>query len=253
MAIIPGAEPFYLPGGKTGILLVHGFTGAPSEMRLAGEYLNHLGYTIFAPRLSGHGTTPEDMAKTIWPHWYSSVEDGYHVLRSSCSNIAAVGLSMGGLLVLKLASEYPVSKLAVLSAPIYIANKRLPLLPFYRVFTNYVAKKRKRLPNVAEQYSINYERTPLNSLNSLLKLIRHVDALLPFITVPTLVVQSKKEHTVEPVSAQYIYNKLGSTDKKLLWLQKSGHIVTLDTEREYVFQELGRFLAGDEKRGALNE
>ncbi|WP_094603752.1 Carboxylesterase [Sporomusa silvacetica DSM 10669] len=245
MAIMPGAEPFFLPGGETGVLVVHGFTGAPSEMRLAGEYLNSLGYTVLAPRLSGHGTTPEDMAKTTWPHWYSSVEDGYHVLNGICSNIAAVGLSMGGLLTLKLASEYPVSKLAVLSAPIYIANKRLRLLPLYRMFTNFVSKKRKRLPDRGEEYSISYDMTPLSSLTSLIHLINHVDTLLPSVTVPALVIQSKKEHTVEPESAQYIYNKLGSTDKRLVWLNKSGHIITLDTEREYVFQEIGRFLAGN--------
>lgn len=244
MAIMPGAEPFFLPGGKTGVLVVHGFTGAPSEMRLAGEYLNNLGYTVLAPRLSGHGTTPQDMAKTSWPHWYSSVEDGYHVLSGICSNVAAVGLSMGGLLALKLASEYPISKLAILSTPIYIANKRLPLLPVYRMFTNFVSKKRKRLPGVGERYSISYDQTPLSSLTSLIQLIKHVDTLLPSIIIPALVIQSKIEHTVKPESAQYIYNKLGSKDKRLVWLKKSGHIITLDHEREFVFEEIGRFLAG---------
>jgi carboxylesterase len=68
--------------------------------------------------------------------------------------------------------------------------------------------------------------------------------LLPSITVPTLVMQSIREHTVEPESAQFIYNNLGSSDKKLVWLKKSGHIITLDAERELVFEEIGRFLAG---------
>ncbi len=244
MAIMPGAEPFFLPGGETGVLIVHGFTGAPSEMRLVGKYLNNLGYTVLAPRLLGHGTTPEDMAKTSWPHWYSSVEDAYHVLSGTCSNVAAVGLSMGGLLTLKLASEYPLRKLAVLSTPIYIANKKLKLLPLYRMFTNFVRKKRKRLPAEGEEYSISYDMTPLTSLTSLIQLIDHVVTLLPSVTLPTLVMQSKNEHTVEPESAQFIYNNLGSTDKKLVWLNKSGHIITLDAEREYVFQEIGQFLAG---------
>lgn len=241
MAIMPGSEPFFLPGGENGVLLVHGFTGAPSEMRLAGEFLNTLGYTVLAPRLPGHGTTPEEMAKTNWTHWYGSVEDGYHLLAGICSTVSGVGLSMGGLLTLKLASEYPLTRLAVLSAPIYIANKRLPLLPLYRLFTNYVPKKRKRLPDIGENYSITYDVTPLNSLSSLLELIKEVDALLPSIMVPTLIVQSKREHTVKPESAQYIYNKLGSTEKKLVWLNNSGHIVTLDRERDTVFREIGNF------------
>jgi carboxylesterase len=61
--------------------------------------------------------------------------------------------------------------------------------------------------------------------------------------VPSLVIQSRKEHTVEPESAQYIYDKLGSTEKQLLWLNKSGHIVTLDIEREPVFEKISQFLA----------
>ncbi|XEQ94171.1 Carboxylesterase [Sporomusa carbonis] len=239
---MPGAEPFFLPGGEKGVLLVHGFTGSPSEMRLLGEYLNNLGYTVLAPRLPGHGITPEEMAKTVWPHWYGSVEDGYHFLTGVCSNIAAVGLSMGGLLTLKLGSEYPLSKLAVLSTPIYIANKRLKLLPVYRMFTNYVSKQRRRLPETGQLYSVSYDVTPLNSLASLLELIKHVDKLLPAITIPALVIQSKKEHTVKPESAQYIYDKLGSQEKQLVWLNKSGHIITLDMERDYVFQEISRFL-----------
>ncbi|MDF2874120.1 MAG: hypothetical protein K0R22_803 [Sporomusa sp.] len=240
---MPGAEPFFLQGGEKGVLLVHGFTGAPSEMRLAGEYLNKLGYTVFAPRLPGHGTTPEEMAKTAWPHWYDSVEDGYHLLAGICTSVAAVGLSMGGLLTLKLASEYPLRRLAVISAPIYIANKRLKLLPLYRMFTNFVPKKRKRLLDVGEQYSITYDVTPLSSLSSLLELVKHVMGVLPLVTVPALIVQSTKEHTVEPESAQYIYDKLGSAEKQLVWLNKSGHIVTLDLERDYVFQLLDQFLA----------
>jgi len=244
LAIMPGAEPFFLPGGDTGILIVHGFTGAPSEMRLVGKYLNSLGYTVLAPRLLGHGTTPEEMAKTSWPHWYSSVEDGYHILSGTCREVAAVGLSMGGLLSLQLASEYKLSKLVLLSTPIYIANKRIKLLPLYRMFTNFVRKKRKRLPAEGEEYSISYELTPLASLSSLLNLIEHVAQRLPSITLPTLIMQSKREHTVEPESAQFIYNNLGSTEKKLVWLNRSGHIITLDAERDLVFEEIGRFLAG---------
>lgn len=241
MAIMPGAEPFFLPGGKNGVLLVHGFTGAPSEMRLVGEFLNKLDYTVLAPRLPGHGTTSVELAKTKWTDWYGSVQDGYHLLAGICTTVSVVGLSMGGILTLKLASEYPVSRMAVLSAPIYIANERLPLLPIYRMFTNFIPKKRRRLPDIGEKYSITYEATPLSSLSSLLSLIKHVNGLLPSITVPALIVQSPKEHTVKPESAQYIYDKLGSAEKKLVWLNKSGHIVTLDVERDIVFQEISQF------------
>ena len=242
MAIMKGAEPFLLPGGERGVLLVHGFTGSPSEMRLLGNYLNDIGYTVFAPRLAGHGSSPEDMAKTSWPQWYSSVEDAYILLSGLCSEIDVVGLSMGGLLSLKLSSEYPVNRVVSLSAPIYIADNRLPMLPLYRLVRSYAPKRRRRFYDIDEIYSVCYDRTPLNCLQSLIELIKDVDQLLPTLLNPTLIVQSRNDHTVRPKSAKHIYDRIGSRYKQLIWLEDSGHIVTLDLEREQVFEVIADFL-----------
>lgn len=245
MAILKGAEPFLLPGGGHGILLVHGFTGSPSEMRLLGESLQQEGYTVLAPRLPGHGTSPSHMAQTGWQDWYGAVEDAYHFLLGLCREISVVGLSMGGLLALKLAAEYPVNKVAALSAPIYIADKRLKWLPLYRVVRQYVPKRRRHL-NVDPIYSVCYDRTPLSSLASLLEFIPRVDAVLPRLTAPLLIVQSKAEHTVCPRSASHILERAGSKEKKIVWLTRSGHIVTLDNERQTVFTVIAAFLSGPE-------
>jgi len=242
LAIMEGAEPFFLPGGERGVLLIHGFTGSPAEVRLLGDFLHNEGYTVLAPRLSGHGTTVEDMSNTKWPHWYSSVEDAYHILRAMCNNIAVIGLSMGGLLALKLAAEYQVERIVSLSTPIFIVDKRLEMLPVYRIFRDFVPKRRKIYADIDPKYSVGYAATPLSSLSSLLHLIQQVDTLLPTIHAPLLIVQSPHDHTVQPRSAQYIYDKIASDEKTLLWLDKSGHIVTIDIEREKVFSEISEFL-----------
>ncbi|GBG57849.1 carboxylesterase [Sporomusaceae bacterium FL31] len=241
MAILKGAEPFLLPGGKQGILLIHGFTGSPSEMRLLGEFLHAQGYTVLAPRLCGHGTNAEEMATTSWPHWYGAVQDGYHLLSGLCEDIAVVGLSMGGLLALKVGIDYPVSKVVCLSAPIYLVDKRLPMLGLFRLFRKFIPKKRRRL-DVDPLYSVCYDQTPLSSLSSLLELIKQVDKELPHLKQPLLVMQSRREHTVQPKSAKHIYDRAGSRKKKLLWLEKSGHIITLDVERDLVFETIKQFL-----------
>ena len=57
---IPKAEPFFLPGGKTGCLVVHGFTGTPLEMRGLGDFLHQQGHTILGVRLAGHATSLKD-------------------------------------------------------------------------------------------------------------------------------------------------------------------------------------------------
>lgn len=242
LKLLHGAEPFLWQAGRRGALLIHGFTGSPSEMRLLGEHLHRAEYTVFAPRLCGHGTTPEDMASTSWHHWYGSVLDAYHLLSSLCDEIVVIGLSMGGLLALELAVNQQVSKVISLSAPIYIAEKRLPWLPVAALFTSFVPKRRKPIAGIDSRYSVCYKRTPLKSVKSLLKLIRHVSGQLAQVTQPLLIVQSRAERTVVPASAQFIYDHVLTDCKKLVWLEKSGHIVTLDRERETVFAEIDQFL-----------
>lgn len=242
LKILPGAEPFLLPGSKKGALLIHGFTGSPSEMRLLGEHLHRENYTVLAPRLAGHGTTPEDMACTSWRHWYSSVLDAYYLLAAQCDEIVVIGLSMGGLLALELAVNESVQKVISLSAPIYIAEKRLPWLPVASLFANFVPRRRKPMAGVDACYSVCYQRTPLKSLKSLLELIGHVRGELDKVSQPLLIIQSRAEKTVVPKSAQFIYDHVLGEQKKIVWLKKSGHIVTLDMERETVFKEIDQFL-----------
>lgn len=245
MAILKGAEPFLFRGSEHGVLLVHGFTGSPSEMRLLGEHLARQGFTVHAPRLPGHGTNPRDLEKTNWQQWYSAVEDGYHLLSGLCQDVVVIGLSMGGLLSLLLASEYPVTRVVSLSTPIYIADERLRWLRVYRMFKRFVPKSRRKM-DVPAIYNVGYHVTPLRSLASLLNLINYVQQRLAKIRAPLLVIQSKAEHTVKPESADYIYKRAGSRNKELIWLERSGHIVTLDMEREAVFEQITRFIQIEE-------
>lgn len=239
-----GAEPFFFPGGERGALLLHGFTGTPAEMRLAGEFLNRLGYTVLGPRLAGHGTSPEELAGTVWRHWYADAEDGFYLLRGLCREVAVVGLSMGGLLALRLAAEYPVDRVVAVNAPIFLRDRRVRLLPVYRLFQRYALKKRRPLA-VNDAYSISYEQTPLASVASLLELVKATDGLLSAVAAPTLLIQSRNDGTVRPDSAEYIYRRLGCRDRRLVWLERSGHVATIDVEYQRVFDEIAGFFAAD--------
>ena len=252
MAIMRNAEPFLFlsAGSKKGALLIHGFTGSPAEMRLAGEHLHKKGVTVLAPRLCGHGSSLAEMDRTNWRHWYGSVEDAYSLLTGLCDEISVIGLSMGALLGIKLAKDYPIAKIAALSAPVYLAYERLGMLPLVKMFRSAVPKKIGQRSDfygddLAGQYLISYDATPLRPLASLLELIEEVKKLLPQVAAPMLIIQSKAEHTVRPESAQYIYDNIASSRKELVWLEKSHHVVTLGVEREKVFAEIEKLLLGD--------
>ena len=244
MKVIAGAEEYLLQGtNHKGVLLIHGYTGTPAEMRLLGDHLHQEGYTVLGVRLPGHGTTVEDLNNTRWPQWYAAVQEACQRLLNQCDEVMVVGLSMGGLLTMKLAAEMPISKAVILAAPIFVVDKRVKFIPILKHFIKSIPKG-KRVYNVDEKYKITYSRMPLKALASMFELLKQCkEKVLPQIKIPCLVIQSTAEHTVQPKSAQYIYEHLGSKQKKLLWYKHSGHILTLDCEREAIFKQISKFFA----------
>lgn len=243
--IIRGAEPFYFRGGPTGVLLIHVFTGSPAEMRPLGERLAQQGYAVFCPRLAGHGTDPMDMRKTLWPDWQASAAEGLTFLLAECAKVFVVGFSMGGLIALHLAVGYPqLAGIVVLNAPIWLVNKKAALAPLLRFFRLFVGKgEASSYPEESTKYLIGYRITPISCLISLLENIKLVRGEIPLVSQPALVVQSRADRTVDPKSANYIFQHLASADKNLIWLERSGHMVTVGEEKEQVFTAVADWLA----------
>lgn len=214
-------------------------------MRLLGEYLNSKGFTVKCVLLPGHGTTPEDLNETTTDDWYAEAEHACCELLSSHSKVMVAGLSMGGLLTIRIASQLPIERAAILAAPIYLQDKRVPLFPILRYFVKYLPKQ-KRNYHEAAKYNVAYDKMPTKPIGSILQMIKTSKAeYIPKIEIPCLVMQSKIEHTVAPKSAQYIYDNIKSKVKKLVWFEHCGHILTLDNEREKVFELVGEFFSQD--------
>lgn len=238
------AKEFYYRGSSTGVLLIHGFTGTPSEMRMLGEFLKDKGYTVKGILLKGHGTTPEDMKKCNYRDWIRSAVEGYKALKQECGEVFAVGLSMGGLLALHLARNYDIKGAAVLSAPVRIHGRSAALAFIERNFKTYILRK----PGKKSVNIISYDRSPIKSVHELFKLIRLVRANLKNIEKPVLIMQSYGDRTVSPLSANIIYNSIGSQDKSIVYLHNSGHVITCDSEKEQVFEEVYNFIRAREKQ-----
>ena len=102
MNSIPNSAGFTLPGGKIGVLVIHGFTSTPISIAPWAKFLNNSGYTVIAPLLPGHGTTWQQMNQTTWQQWYAEVEKSFLQLKQSCDRVFIAGFSMGGALALRL-------------------------------------------------------------------------------------------------------------------------------------------------------
>lgn len=232
------AKEFYYKGNKTGVLLIHGFTGTPSEVRFLGEFLRDKGYTVKGILLKGHGTTLEDMKKCSYRDWTRGAVEGYKSLKQECDEVFAVGLSMGGLLSLYLARNYDIRGAAILSAPIRIQGTSAAVSYLERNFKTYILRN----PEKKDINTIGYDKSPIVGVHNLFKLIRYAKANLKFIEKPVLIMQSYRDRTVSPISANIIYNNIGSKDKSIIYLHKSGHIITCDNEKEQVFDEVYNFI-----------
>ena len=246
-------EPFYFPGNRVGCLLIHGFSGSPSEMRLLGERLSKSGWTVLGIRLSGHGTTPEQMAKKRWEDWVKDAEAGVKELRKSCHTVVGIGLSMGGLLVLHLATLGLIDGIITMNAPMVLADRRTRYVQLIRPFATFVnkpalsssANKSEGTATSTSDKKVErfvYERVPVDGLISLNRAIRKVRRKLNEIKCPVLLMQSTKDLTVKPVSVQIIMKEIQQVKPVVLHWEKSGHILTLGPEREDVALKVDEFL-----------
>ena len=244
--VLQEAEPFYFNGGPTGVLLLHGLSGSPAEMRLLGEVLAEAGFTVLAIRLPGHGTVPEDLERTTAGDWLAAAMDGYAILDSDkkVKRIAVAGHSMGALLALKLASMRQVSHVISVSAPIFIRKERgIGLLPpREKAKGMFLPKKQPSLPGIPVRCLTGYAVMSIISVHELLDLTEAVLKSLPKVDAPLLVIQGKKDHTVEMESAQYIADHVVSTIKRVVLLPRAGHQVLLGVEREKAYSEIIGFL-----------
>ncbi len=242
--IIPSTEPFFLPGGSTSCLLVHGFTGTPKEMRWMGEYLNHQGHTVLGVRLAGHATKIEDMVRMRWWDWLASVEDGYNLLKGISEHIFIIGLSMGGSLSLYFASQFPAAGLIAMSTPYALPNN--PRLRFVKFISNFKPYLEKGGSDSQDQEAladhISYHANPTRSIGELNDLLAKMRASLPKVTLPVLMMHSHNDKYVDKENADNIFAHLGSADKTMLWLDQSGHVIPREPEREIAFKAASDFI-----------
>ena len=245
--IMPGAESLYFHGSQTGVLLSHGFTGTTQSMHFFGQYLHQYGgYTVLCPRLSGHGTTPQEMACASAEGWIRDIEASLDRLHQNCTRVFIGGLSMGGTLSLYMSAMHPdlVAGALPVNAAVFLDNTELASLAFNAGALDTIPGVGSDIKKQGE-IELVYPVVPVPAIRQLYVLMAVTRELLPKVTCPVLVFSSTEDHVVPPGNGPYIMEHLGSQHKRLLWLDNSYHVATLDNQKELIAQEALKFISAN--------
>lgn len=275
-----GEHALFEKRGSTGVLLVHGVTGAPTEVKPVARRLAARGFTIACAPLAGHCSSLRDLKRTRWTDWYRSVVAGFDFLRAQCETVFVSGLSMGALLALKLAAEHPdqVRGVATMSATFWYDGWNVPrlkqrlLLPVVlhtplRYLLSYhepapYGIKDERLRNiVAMVYGGNYNNLPerygysefpgVTVLESL-RLIKHVKRCLPRVVAPTLILHATEDDMASVENARFLARQINSRRIECHYFDDTYHVLTMDRRRDDVAECIGEFVARFAANGASN-
>jgi carboxylesterase len=243
VSVMKGAEPWASEGDTTGVLVVHGFTGTPQSVRYWAEGIAADGRTVILPRLPGHGTTPDDMQRTTAAEWVAEAEMGLRGLRERCDRIFVCGLSMGGTITFDLAERFGdvLSGIVTVNASMFTKDPRTKLAPLLGLFP---LKLKGIASDIADpaQEELAYRVVPTKAAASMLSYQARVMARLPEVRMPVLLMSSRNDHVVHTTNSPYILEHISSTDKELVWLEKSYHVATLDYDKDLIVERTNRFI-----------
>lgn len=237
--IVPHAEPFLRLGGSVGCLLLHGFSSMPEEMVWLGDALHAAGHTVLGARLAGHATHPRDLARTRWTDWLVTVEEGLALLRGVSEQQLLLGLSMGGMIALTAAARQPVAGVVALSTPVWSLTSRDRLLMWLGQWVPMLERKSSP-PHPAlglrrEADYPAYGAVPRRIYLDVAALQMALQAALPHIRVPAMLVQSRTDPFVPPDSLSRLTAAIGSTRVEPHLLDDFDHALVRDPKRATLF------------------
>lgn len=240
--------PFFFDGSGLSALLIHGLTGTPYEMRYLGERLAAAGIRVKGVRLAGHAGAPEDLGGTTHDNWYESVVSGLEELHGYGDPTVVVGLSCGAVLAARLAEDQreAVAAIVTLSPAFFIPWKLTAALRAVELLgplTRRIYLHNDAGSDIHDQSARlvhpSASLMPLSAPIELLKLSSMVRRKLDRVIQPTLIVHSIGDHTCPcEKNVDYLMEHLGSAEKRAIILEESFHVITVDSEKERVANEV---------------
>ena len=244
-------RPFLLKGRsrKIGVLLVHGYMAAPLEVKQLALYLSQKGYWVFAPRLRGHGTTPDDLALRTYKDWRRSVDDGYAVIRNICKQVVVGGFSTGAGLALDLALRADdIKGVFAVAPPLRLQDLATRLVPAVDAWNRLMKTirldeaQKEFVDNNPENPDINYFRNPISGVREIERLMESLEPRLTNLKLPALVAQANRDPVVNPKGSERIFELLGSDEKQYILFNFKRHGILRGDGSWKVHKKINEFI-----------
>lgn len=244
-------RPFLLnrPDDRIGIVLCHGYLAAPFEVRGLAEHLHRQGHTVYVPRLTGHGTAPEQLINATAEDWLRCYLRAVTVLKATCQRVIVGGFSTGGLLALEAAAMHPdVLGCFSINTPLQIADPKAKLVPLVMGWNQVMdglhlsAAKYEQMGNTPENADTNYPLNYLSGVYQLERLIHRCRGNLGKVTTPTLIVQGDHDPVVKPASGQETLDAIRSEEKELAMMAFNRHVIVRGEGSDLVSERIGEFV-----------
>jgi carboxylesterase len=237
--VVDGAESLFIPGNEIGVLLCHGFNGTPQSMQYIGEQLSTYGYTVFIPRLNGHGTHYLDMETSTYEDWIFDLKTAYNSLKQQCAKVFIVGQSMGGALTLQVAANNPtVDGIFLINAAVTDVS--------YKEFSNHVKPVyvHEGSPDIKKPsvYEITYDKVPLKAIHQLLHLMEDTKRNVSRVSSPTIIFKSAIDHVVHPSNSEFIFDHVNTLEKNMIVLQNSYHVASMDYDAPIIVDNINQHI-----------
>lgn len=236
-------EKFYFKedSGDNAVLLLHGFTGNTSDIRQLGRYLQKQGMTSYAINYEGHAEHPKNITASSPFVWYKQVVEAFDFLRSEgYSNIFTAGVSLGGVMALKLATERDVSGVSTICSPMYLKEAETLYDQFITYAQKYLKMFENMSPEAIDKEVKTFEMTTV--FDDIRTFINTVRGNLDDVNVPVFVAQAVHDQVINPDSANVIFEHLGTDEKELKWFDTGGHVLTIDQPKAELFEDIYNFM-----------
>lgn len=249
-----GAIDLEAAGSDRAVLLIHGCGDSPQVMAGLAKHMHSRGFSVRAPLLAHHGRAVEEMHRYAFAEWREQVRGELDALRARHAWVGVAGISMGGALALGLAVERPDIPALVIFAPWVEMPEVYRLLARTSHHWSILAPYLPSLgadsihDPIAAREALSHGMVTPASLRALHVAADLAQSALPQVRTPTLVMQSRQDNRVSVGAADAAFAKLGAPDKRFVWLDDAGHVITVDFGKERVFSLTSEWM--ESHRGA---